>query len=478
LVSIKVAKIIYLTFIHMKGFEENQRINETYLAQNTFFESGKTLDVNFRIEQLKKLRKMITEREELICEALAKDLGKPKIEAYLAEIYIVKNEIDFHIKHIKTWAKPKKVRGSLLNFPSQNMILQQPYGVSLIISPWNYPFQLLIMPLIGAISAGCTAILKPSELSPNVSEVIIDLISSAFGSNYIAVFEGDIEVSKQLLKLRFDKIFFTGSSSVGKIIMGEAAKHLTSVTLELGGKSPAIIDQDCDIYTSTKRIWWGKCLNAGQTCVATDYILVHERVYRDFLAVSKQVLDELFSEGIEIGKNYSKIINQHHFDRLKRLLIDAEIAINGEIKEDELLFGPTLVINTDWKHPLMKDEIFGPILPVLTFKDREDVINQLRIQPNPLALYVFSRNKNFADFIMQKVSFGGGCVNDTIGHLANHHLPFGGVGTSGMGDYHGYNSFTCFSHEKAILKKSFWPDLTLRYPPYGNRFQLIRRILN
>lgn len=462
----------------MVGFEEYQQLNDTFVAQKAFFESGLTLGVDFRIEQLNKLRKLVNDNEEFICEALAGDLGKPQIEAYLAEVYIVKNEIDFHLKHLKSWVRPLKVRGSLLNFPSRNRILQQPYGVSLIFSPWNYPFQLLIMPLIGAISAGCTVILKPSELSPNVSRVITKMLASTFDPNYITVFEGGVDVSKQLLKLPFDKIFFTGSTAVGKTIMGEAAKHLTPVTLELGGKSPAIIDQDCDLYTSVKRIWWGKCLNAGQTCVAPDYTLVHENILKEFITTSRYVLDELFFEGIEIGKNYSRIVNRHHFDRLKQLLNDTESAIEGVMDEDDLLIGPTLVMNPGRNHLLMKDEIFGPILPVITFKDRTDLIEQLRYQPNPLALYVFSSNKNFVDFVLQNVPFGGGCVNDTLGHLANHHLPFGGIGNSGMGNYHGFKSFTCFSHEKAVLYKSFWPDFKLRYPPYGKRFEIIRRFLN
>jgi aldehyde dehydrogenase (NAD+) len=460
----------------MSELEENQPINEIYNAQRTYFQSGITLNIDFRIEQLKQLRKTVSINEVRICESIALDLGKPRFEAFITEIGIVLDEIDFHINNLKKWSKPKKVRGTLLNFPSQSRILQQPYGVSLIISPWNYPFQLLMMPLIGAISAGCTAVLKPSELSPNVSKIISELIIDTFITDYVAVIQGNANVSTQLLKLNFDKIFFTGSTKVGRIVMAEAASNLTPVTLELGGKSPAIIDQNCDMYTSAKRIWWGKCMNAGQTCVATDYVLVHENVLKDFVSASKLVLNEMFADGFKIGVNYSKIINSNHFDRLLGLLKDTEKVIDGEIDRGSLLIGPVLVTNVEWNHPLMQDEIFGPILPVLTYKDTDDLILQLRIQPNPLALYVFSKDDEFLNFVLNNMSFGGGCVNDTIGHLANPHLPFGGIGASGMGNYHGYNSFTCFSHEKSILYKTFWPDIPLRYPPYGNRINLMQWI--
>jgi aldehyde dehydrogenase (NAD+) len=454
----------------------SHRINEHYLAQRKTIESGMTLDVDFRIEQLKRLRRAVSNNEALICEALAKDLGRPEFEAYIAEIVIVLDEIDFHIKHLRKWVKPKKVRGNILLWPSGNEILQQPYGVSLIIGPWNYPFQLLIMPLIGAISAGCTVVLKPSEMAPTVAQIISKLLGELFESNYIVVVEGGVDVSSGLLKLPFDKIFFTGSTNVGKIVMSEAAKNLTPVTLELGGKSPAVIDQHCDIYTAAKRIWWGKCMNAGQTCVATDYVLLHESIQEEFVRQSQLVLDEFFIDGVKVGINYSKIINQHHFDRLKLLLKDTKATIKGDIDEKNQSIGPTLVTGIDWNHPLMQDEIFGPIMPVFTYKNRDDLLHKLSYRPNPLALYVFSKDKQFVDFILNRVSFGGGGVNDTVGHLANLHLPFGGIGKSGMGNYHGYHSFSCFSHSKSIMRKSFWPDISIRYPPYGNKIKLMRRL--
>jgi len=411
-----------------------------------------------------------------ICDAMYQDMAKPEPEAQLTEIITALHEIDYHLKHLRKWTKPQKVGGSLLTIPSRSRIYQQPYGVTLIISAWNYPFHLLIMPLIGAISAGNTAILKPSELAPKTSSVIKKIMDETFDPEYIATIEGGVEVTTELLNLPFDKIFFTGSTHVGKIVMSKAAQFLTPVTLELGGKSPAIIHSDADLEVATKRIWWGKCVNAGQTCVSPDYVLIHESLKDEFIETSKRVLEQFYPNGYKVGENYTKIINQRHFDRIIELTKNCNVVQKGLIDRDQLLIEPMIITDVSWDEPVMQQEIFGPVLPVLTYLDEQNVIDQIQNQPNPLALYVFSKSRDFQQVIIQNVSFGGGCINDTMSHLGNSNLPFGGIGSSGIGNYHGENSFKVFSHSKSMLKRTFWPDPSLRYPPLGNKIDWIKKL--
>ncbi|HAC15453.1 MAG TPA: aldehyde dehydrogenase family protein [Bacteroidetes bacterium] len=451
-------------------------IQSVFENQQNYFRSGQTLDLNFRVQQLKKLRSVVSSYNVQICEAMFQDMAKPEPESQLTEIITVLHEIDHHIKNLKKWAKPKKARGSLLTIPSSSRIYQQPYGVTLIISAWNYPFYLMIMPLIGAISAGNTAILKPSEMAPHTSTLIKKMLDESFDSGFISTIEGGVEITSHLLELPFNKIFFTGSTYVGRIVMSQAAKHLTPVTLELGGKSPAIIHRDSNMEVATKRIWWGKCVNAGQTCVAPDYVLVHESIKDEFIAKSRSILNEFYPNGYKVGENYTKIINQKHFDRIIELTKGCNIVLSGTVDRDLLLIEPMLITDVKWDHPIMNEEIFGPILPVLTYRDETDLLNQLSYQPNPLALYLFTKSESLEQNVIQNISFGGGCINDTMSHLGNSNLPFGGIGKSGIGNYHGESSFNVFSHSKSMLKRSFWPDPSLRYPPLGNKIEWIKKL--
>lgn len=452
-------------------------IKQLFLSQKNFFEDGETLTYDFRVDKLKQLRASIHSMQNEICDALKSDLGKPESESIITEVMTVIHELDFHIKHLKKWMKPQRVPGSLLTFPSRNLIYKQPFGVSLILGAWNYPFHLTIMPLIGAISAGNTSILKPSELAPATSKLIANLVSGLFKSNYISVVEGGVSESQELLKLPFNKIFYTGGTQVGKIVMKSAADHLTPVTLELGGKSPAVIHHDADLQVAAKRIWWGKCINAGQTCVAPDYVLIHASKKNEFLELSKKILHEFYPNGFVPGVNYTRIINERHFDRINGLIKDLHPEISGINDKQLKLITPVLVSIDDWEHPVMQEEIFGPILPVLTYTDTNDLKQHLKKQPNPLAFYIFSENKSFQKDIISSIPFGGGCVNDTITHLGNPHLPFGGIGNSGMGNYHGKGSFEVFSHSKSVLQKASWPDPSLRYPPYDKLTSLIKKYL-
>ena len=451
-------------------------IQTTFESQQTYFQSGKTLDLGFRIQQLKKLRSVVSEFNSEICKSMLLDMAKPEPEAQLTEVITVLHEIDHHIKNLKKWAKPKITRGSLLTIPSSSRIYQQPYGVTLIISAWNYPFHLMIMPLIGAISAGNTAILKPSELAPHTSSIIKKMLDESFDAEFISTIEGGVDVNTQLLDLPFNKIFFTGSTYIGKIVMSKAAKHLTPVTLELGGKSPAIVHRDANLEVALKRIWWGKCINAGQTCVAPDYVLIHESLINDFIEGSRKTLSDFYPNGFQVGENYTKIINQKHYDRIIGLTKGCNIVQQGVYDRDQLLIEPIIIADAKWDHPIMNEEIFGPILPVISYRDEADLMNQLRNQSNPLALYLFTKSKSLQQNIIQNISFGGGCINDTMSHLGNSNLPFGGIGASGMGNYHGESSFKVFSHSKSMLKRSFWPDPSFRYPPLGNKIEWLKKL--
>lgn len=446
--------------------------------QKKFFQTGATKDVSFRIKQLKKLKKLLVDNEQLLIQEVHKDFQKSEFETYVTEIGLVITDINYAIKNVESWSKQQSVSTPLVNFPSKNFIITEPYGSALIISPWNYPILLAMQPLVGAIAAGNTAILKPSELTENTSSVLEKLISEYFEDEFLKVILGDVEVSSALVKMDFDYIFFTGSTKVGKIIMREAAERLTPLTLELGGKSPCIIDQTANLEVSAKRIAWGKFVNAGQTCVAPDYLLVEKSIKQEFLDHLKTAINQLYGDDPKVSPDFPRIINDAHFDRLSTLLDDGETFIGGESEKASRYIAPTILNNITLDDSIMQDEIFGPILPVLDYESVEDCINIINARPRPLALYVFTSDQALEDRIMSTVSFGGGAVNDTIAQLGNHHLSFGGVGASGFGSYHGKSSFDCFSHKKSVMKKPFWPDFPIRYAPYDDmKLGLVKKVL-
>lgn len=454
------------------------KLKSLLTAQKEFFSSGKTRDVSVRIEQLKKLKQLLIDNEQLLIEEVHKDFSKSAFETYVTEIGLVITDINFALKNIDQWTKEQAVSTSLVNFPSKNFIITEPYGCALIIAPWNYPILLALQPLVGAIAAGNTAILKPSELTPNTSSTLERLISNEFSPEYIKVVLGGVEESSALVKMDFDYIFFTGSTKVGKIIMREAAEKLTPLTLELGGKSPCIVEETANIEISAKRIAWGKFINAGQTCVAPDYLLVQESVKEQFLEYLKQAVIQLYGEDPKNSPDFPRIINHTHFDRLKLLLSDGDIVVGGEVDRESKYIAPTVIDNITLDDAIMKEEIFGPILPVLSFNKMEECEKIINARPRPLALYVFTSTQDVEDKILRNISFGGGAVNDTIAQLGNHHLSFGGVGASGFGSYHGKASFDSFSHKKSVMKKPFWPDLPFRYAPYGDvKLELVKKIL-
>ncbi|MEG0691152.1 MAG: aldehyde dehydrogenase [Clostridium sp.] len=441
-----------------------------------YFENGYTYNVDFRIETLKKLKNSIVNREEEIVLALKKDLNKAPLEGYASEIGIVLEEINFTIKNLKKWSKPKRVKSPISQFPSTSRIYSEPYGIVLIMSPWNYPFQLSIGPLVGAIAGGNCALIKPSEYSSNTAKVIEDIILEVFKSEYVALIRGGRDTNSKILEERFDYIFFTGSPLVGRIVMEAASKFLTPVTLELGGKSPCIVDETANINLAAKRITWGKFLNSGQTCVAPDYLLVHENVKNELLSKIGYYINEFYGDNPLESIDYPKIINKKHFDRLSSL-ISGDIYLGGEANPETLQIEPTIINNVSFSDPIMEDEIFGPIIPVIEFSDLSDVIDRVTEREKPLALYLFTNDKIVEDRVMERISFGGGCINDTIVHLANPNMPFGGVGSSGMGGYHGLASFDTFTHKKSILKKSNLIDISLRYPPYKDKLSLIKKVM-
>ncbi|WP_230158636.1 aldehyde dehydrogenase [Flavobacterium sp. CECT 9288] len=434
-------------------------------------------DISTRKESLKKLLQAIINNEEAIIKALYDDFKKPAFEAVLTETNYVISDLKETIKNINSWAKPKKVRSSILNFPSSDYIYSEPYGHVLILAPWNYPFQLALCPLVAAVAAGNKVTLKPSELTPNTSHIISKIISETFAVKDVVVITGDATVATQLLSKRWDYIFFTGSVAVGKIVAQAAAVHLTPVTLELGGKSPSIVDETADLELSARRIVWGKIINAGQTCVAPDYILVHQKVKKEFTTYLIQEIEKALGTNPEQSPDFARIVNLKNWQRLNDLLSNETIIYGGQTNKDTLYISPTLLDEPKSTSPVMNEEIFGPILPILSFQNKTDVEKVIKSFEKPLALYIFSTNKSFTDEILQKYSFGGGCVNDTVVHLVNNRLPFGGVGNSGMGAYHGKLSFDIFSHKKAIVKRGTWLDLPIRYAPYNEKLKTIRKIL-
>ncbi|MBU8769053.1 aldehyde dehydrogenase [Cytobacillus oceanisediminis] len=432
--------------------------------QRNFFTQGKTKDVTFRMEALGKLRSVIKQYEQELMDALKADLNKSEFDVYLTEIGILLEEIRFTLNHLKKWAKPRKVKSSFAQFGSKSCIYPEPYGVALIIAPWNYPFQLAIAPLIGAIAAGNCAILKPSELTPQTSALLSKMISNHFPQEFISVVEGDAETSTALLNEKVDYIFFTGSVPVGKIIMEAASRHLTPVTLELGGKSPCIVHEDANLKLAAKRIAWGKYINAGQTCVAPDYIYVHSRIKDEFLKELKQSIQELYGKNPIASGQFTRIVSEKHFSRLTKFLTDGTTVHGGRHDWSSLTIEPTVLGDITWADEVMQDEIFGPILPVLEYDDLSGMISEVTARPKPLALYIFTESEDVQNQILSSISFGGGCINDTVYHLSSPYLPFGGVGESGIGAYHGKGSFDVFSHEKSILKQTTRFDLPFRYP--------------
>ncbi|MBR4358056.1 MAG: aldehyde dehydrogenase [Butyrivibrio sp.] len=438
-----------------------EEITKIIDKQRCFFATNKTKDVSFRIEALKKLRKEIKNREPEILTALYKDLGKSRSEAYLTELSIVYNEINIVISNLKKWSRPKKVKGSIATFPSGNYIYSEPYGIVLIIAPWNYPFNLLITPLIGAIAAGNCCILRSSENSINTAKIIPRIICNIFPENYIYCLDTYTE-HENVLNQRYDYIFFTGSPRVGKIIMEKASEHLTPISLELGGKSPCFVDKNANIEVAAKRIIWGKFINAGQTCISIDFVLVHKDIKEKLIAELKKQLDLNYKDA-QKSDSYPKIINKHHYIRLKKLLAGENNVIGGICNEKECKISPALITETDFSKPIMQEEIFGPLLPIIAYSNIDETIKELKEKELPLACYIFSEDKKYSEKIINELSFGGGCVNDVILHICNHNLPFGGVGQSGMGAYHGCYSFETFSQKKAIIKNTTRIDLPLRY---------------
>lgn len=447
-------------------------ISKLIKGQDVFFKSGGTMAISTRKQLLKALRSTIINREGVILKAIHKDLKKPAFEALATELNIVIGEINNTLKHIDKWTQPKRVASSILNFPSTSKIYQEPYGRVLIISPWNYPFALTIMPLIGAIAAGNTVVLKPSEMSPNTTSIITEIIQDIFDQDYVAVVIGDKQTAQSLLEFRWDYIFFTGSTQVGKYVYKKAAEHLTPVTLELGGKSPCIVDSTAKFKHLAKRIVWGKFLNAGQSCIAPDYLLVHYKVKDQLVHALKEEITKAFPKLGKSTSDYTDIINPDHKERLLTLLNGQEVLFGGKV--DGQFFVPTLVDEPHIDSPLMQQEIFGPILPIIGFQSFEQVHQIISRFEKPLALYVFSSDKIFTDRVLQSFSFGGGVINDTMIHYANKNLPFGGVGHSGMGAYHGAYTFKTFSHQKAIVRRSTWLDISLRYPPYKGKSKWLK----
>jgi aldehyde dehydrogenase (NAD+) len=455
----------------------HSEIKEVINRQRNYFNSNITKNVSFRLSKLKVLKDAIIKNEDKILKSVKIEMNRPDVEAYVSEIGLLLNEIDYMLNNLKSLAKPKKVRTPLVHFLAKSYIYQEPYGVVLIIGPWNYPFQLIVSPLIGAIAAGNCSILKPSETSSFSSRIISRIIKDNFNREFISVLEGGVEITKLLLSMNFDYIFFTGNSNVGKVVMKAASENLIPVTLELGGKCPCIVDKDINVDYTAKRIVWGKFFNAGQTCVAPDYLLVNKVVKKKLVNKINNYIEEFYSKEPSKNPDYARIINIKQFKRLTKLLNEGKIVTGGTINEEELYIAPTIIDNISLGSEIMKNEILGPILPILDFYELKDAISIVNSKPKPLALYFFSKDKYKQNMIIKNTSSGGVCINDTVIHFATTHLPFGGIGQSGMGNYHGKASFNTFSHEKSILMKSFLFDINIRYPPYSDKLKLLKRFL-
>ena len=463
------------------GNVKNEKMNEYQKiveSQKDFFNSNATKQIKFRKEQLKNFLRVLKENEELMYDAVYADFRKSSYETYETELALLYAEIKHSIKKVGIWSRKKRVASNLANFPGSSYIMPEPLGTVLVIGAWNYPFLLSMHPVVSAIAAGNTVILKPSELSLNSSNVMAKMINDNFDSNFFHVIEGGVEETTGLLKNDFDKIFYTGSTAVGKIIMKAATEHLTPVTLELGGKSPAIVTKGASLKMAAKRIVWGKFLNGGQTCVAPDYIMVDKTIRQKLINEIKNRIFEIHGNDPQKSEAFVRIINARHFKRLTALIDNSKVIFGGDSDEKDLYIAPTLMENISWDDAVMKEEIFGPILPVLEYSDLDDAIGQIKAQPKPLALYLFTNKKSIRDKVFHEISFGGGALNDTVLHLANPNLPFGGVGNSGMGSYHGKFGFDTFTHYKGILQKATWFEPFVKYPPYTEfKLNLLKKLM-
>lgn len=453
-------------------------LKKTLAAQRKFFASGATKSLSFREDQLRRLKKAVVASEKPVAAALKKDLGRPQFESFLAEIAMCLEDVNFAMDNLEDWVEPRKVKTPFTLQPARSYIYPDPFGVCLIVSPWNYPYNLAILPLIGAVAAGNCALVKPSELAPHTSKVLADMIADNFDPEYIALAEGGVEVSRALLEEPFDKIFFTGSTAVGKIVMKAAADHLTPLTLELGGKSPCIVDSEADLAMASKKIAWGKFLNAGQTCVAPDYILVSKNRKEELVERLKGRIKEFYGADPARSPDYSRIINERHFDRLRGLLEGQKLLHGGKSSREDRFIEPTLVDAPGWDTPIMQEEIFGPLLPVIAFDDLGAALKSINARPKPLALYYFGEDPDKQERVLTGTTSGGSCVNDVIMHISSVYLPFGGVGASGMGAYHGKGSFDAFTHYKSVLKRSSAFDLPVRYAPYKGKLRWVKYIFN
>lgn len=453
----------------------NQPFKPDLEKQSSFFASGITKDIKYRKQALKRLQTVIVKREDAICDALYADFKKPKFESLVTETQFALAELKHLLNNLEVWAKPRSVGSSLSNFPSRDWIQYEPFGNALIIAPWNYPFMLAISPLMGAVAAGNTVLLKPSELSPATSAILEEIISEVFEGGHVTVVQGGVETSQALLAEKWDYIFFTGSTRVGKIVYKAAAEHLTPVTLELGGKNPCIIDETASISLAAKRIAWGKFINAGQTCLAPDYLLVHHAKKDELINQLKKHLLEFYGENPEDSNDFARMATRGHYDHIKKMLNDREVIYGGQFNDDDLFISPTLLDEPDIDSKVMEGEIFGPILPIFAYESQQDIEDFIKAYGKPLALYVFSNKRSFQKAILSEYQFGGGAINDTVVHVANKKMPFGGIGSSGLGGYHGKHSFELFSHKKSIVKKANWLDLPFRYPPYSITETLIKK---
>ena len=449
------------------------RIGEIRAKQESYFRSGATLDVRTRKANLVAFEKAVLKWEKPLCEALWKDLHKSYEESYIAEVSILLGEIRTHIRNVGKWTRPQRRPTPMKLFPSRSKIISEPLGTALIISPWNYPVQLLLTPLVGVISSGCTAVLKPSPYVPEVSDVIEKMIRDTFPEEYVAVVQGDRDVNTALLEQRWDMIFFTGSPSFGRAVMAAAAKNLTPVVLELGGKSPCIIDKDADIEVAAKRVAWGKSLNAGQTCIAPDYLMLHKNIKDKFLSELEKAFRELLGDDPQKSEHFVRIVNDAAFERLKGYLADGEVVFGGKTDKDERYFSPTVLDHVSPDSPVMQEEIFGPIFPVQTFSSLDEVIRFVSMREKPLALYYFGSQ---GDKVLKHTTSGGSCINDVIMHIANENVPFGGVGMSGMGSYHHKRTVDVFTHYRSVISTPTWIDLPFRYMPYM-WFNAVKRLL-
>jgi len=443
------------------------QVKEIVSMQQAFFKTNQTKSVAFRKSMLRKLYHAIEDVQEELFVSLKMDLNKSRAEAYMTEIGLIYSEIKIALKDLDKWSAPQKVKGTLATFPSENYIYTEPYGVTLILAPWNYPFQLAIAPLVGAIAAGNCAVIKCSKSSIHTAKLIQRIINDTFHAKYIYCVDAKSDYDEVIYQ-KYDYIFFTGSPGVGKTIMKAASENLTPVSLELGGKSPCFIDKTANLKLAARRIAWGKFLNAGQTCIAIDYIVIDKAVKKEFLAQLRKEIQKRYKEA-QCAESYPKIINQHHYERLCGLIDRADTVVGGERDRESLKIAPTIILDASFEDEIMKEEIFGPILPIISYENIDKAIEQIKDRPKPLACYIFTEDKPYADKLILEISYGGGCVNDALLHVSNHHMPFGGVGNSGMGGYHGKYSFDTFSHKKSVVKNNTLLDIPLRYAPFDEK---------